>query len=317
MVSILIAVQLVLASASAADEVRTWTDNTGQEKVEASFIAADDTTAVLKDRDGKLSSVPLSHLSADDQAYIETRRQARTDAGGAETQVRSWTLNDGETVRGRVVDYYRRPIVLERSDDGFTIDGQSYASFQGEHQHLILKTLSDKTDRTFRSPFDVNRWLAEQPGGRLEVTGRGVYLQTPDDLKLAVPFALFGEADRQFLEPGYEQWLAGSSPPAAEGTGEPVAAPSEADQALSQQASLYLRARSQLEEKERKTNIVRNQLVIQSAFGISQWRVQLWPGPRTVVVPGRTSQDARRAAMARFPGARVGAIARISTPFNP
>lgn len=51
--------------------MRTWTDATGTFKVEAAFLKSDGTNVDLKTADGREISVPISRLSASDQAAVK------------------------------------------------------------------------------------------------------------------------------------------------------------------------------------------------------------------------------------------------------
>ncbi len=55
-----------------ADVVRTWTDKSGQFKVEAQLVTKDDSQVVLKRKDnGKLLTVPIANLSPADQEFLK------------------------------------------------------------------------------------------------------------------------------------------------------------------------------------------------------------------------------------------------------
>jgi len=50
---------------------RTWTDSTGQFKVEAEFVELKDNFVSLKKSDGAVIRIPLDKLSADDQKFAQ------------------------------------------------------------------------------------------------------------------------------------------------------------------------------------------------------------------------------------------------------
>jgi S1-C subfamily serine protease len=55
------------------DNLRTWTDRTGQSKTSAEFVEASGNQVSLRRADGQLIKVPLDRLSADDQKYVKSR----------------------------------------------------------------------------------------------------------------------------------------------------------------------------------------------------------------------------------------------------
>lgn len=64
------------SNAVAAAEWRTWTDQTGKFKIEATLVEVTDTHAVLKKRDGTTVKVPLDRLSGNDREFLKGRRSA-------------------------------------------------------------------------------------------------------------------------------------------------------------------------------------------------------------------------------------------------
>jgi hypothetical protein len=72
---------LFAAAAVRAEEMRTWTDNTGKYKIEAEFVEILDGKVRLKGKDGKIMSLPLAKVSSEDRAYLkEAQRQRREGA---------------------------------------------------------------------------------------------------------------------------------------------------------------------------------------------------------------------------------------------
>lgn len=55
----------------AAEEVRTWTDNTGNYTFEASYVSSNGTQVKIKNTDGKVLTLSLDKLSEEDQDYVK------------------------------------------------------------------------------------------------------------------------------------------------------------------------------------------------------------------------------------------------------
>ena len=74
-----------------------------------------------------------------------------------------------------------------------------------------------------------------------------------------------------------------------------------------------MRARLRAKQRDQRQQMAVGALV----FGVAQWQVQLVPKPGSGamptmdILPGRTSNDARAAAMAKYPNHVVGAIRRL------
>lgn len=62
---------------SGVEPLRTWTDSTGKFKIEARFVAVEETEVVLARDDGTTLRVPLEKLSALDREYAENRAAER------------------------------------------------------------------------------------------------------------------------------------------------------------------------------------------------------------------------------------------------
>jgi hypothetical protein len=69
----------LVAEASAADELRTWTDKTGKHKIEARLKAIVDGKAVLIKADGKEMKIDVAKLSAADQKFLKDNPPADDD----------------------------------------------------------------------------------------------------------------------------------------------------------------------------------------------------------------------------------------------
>jgi hypothetical protein len=64
-------VQRLLELAAGGQTMRTWTDSTGQFKIEATMLSIVGNTIKLKRKDGKELELPLDKLSAEDQAFAK------------------------------------------------------------------------------------------------------------------------------------------------------------------------------------------------------------------------------------------------------
>ncbi|MDA7528113.1 SHD1 domain-containing protein, partial [bacterium] len=60
-----------------APQMRTWSDTTGQFKIEATFIELKGDSITLKRKDGKVISLPIAKLSEPDQKHIKEMAQPK------------------------------------------------------------------------------------------------------------------------------------------------------------------------------------------------------------------------------------------------
>lgn len=58
-------------------QARQWSDDTGQFKIEADFVALSGDKVQLKKQDGKVIEIPLARLSTADKQFVETQRNSK------------------------------------------------------------------------------------------------------------------------------------------------------------------------------------------------------------------------------------------------
>ncbi len=304
-----LAALLLVASAASSAETRVWTDSSGEFTVDAELVDADEHSAVLKNEKGRLITVPISKLSDADQKHVKKALTARAKEKAPQGDSRTWKLKDGSSITGRIVDYDHDPVLVQLRDGRVRVGDLAFSLLSRQEQSVVLRSMSAQVKQEFKSEQDISAWLSSQKGQRVVLQAGGVELLEPDGNDISVPFSLFDEKEQQYLRPGWDDWFKAQQAKRGQ-------KPTDADLALQRDASFHLRARSRLEEKERQLNMAANQLVIQEAFGISNWRVELISAngnlpSREVIVPGRTSEDARFEAGRRYPGFQIGGIARI------
>jgi hypothetical protein len=69
---------VVLLALPVLAEGRTWTDSTGNYRVEAELIGFSDATVVLKKKNRQLVALPMDKLSKDDRAYLDSKEAAES-----------------------------------------------------------------------------------------------------------------------------------------------------------------------------------------------------------------------------------------------
>lgn len=295
---------LVLFSAATAISpavARTWSDSTGKYTVDADLIAFNERHVVLQKADHQLISVPLEKLSASDREFLQTEEAnaAMTAATGAD---QTWTLANGLQVVGRVVDYARRDVMLQRRRGNIYVNDRRFDNLPEIYQKMIPFIVAhfDRLNQPDRE--GLTAWLVRQRGEPRTFTVEGVVLELENGDEYGVPFFFFSDEDQQLLKPGWEEWLAAHD--------------SVADQSDS---ALRLQSLAAAHQRDTEVNqqIARTQLLLQAvqAGVTSIWEVMLYPPrgmPQSVVVYGRNSRDAANAALREFPGARIGPIRRVS-----
>jgi hypothetical protein len=282
---------------------RLWTDATGHYTVEADLVAFDDDQVILQRTDRELAEVKISMLSHEDQEYLKSK-EASEISRQLQDKMQTWTMRSGLKVRGRVVDYARRDLTLQRRRGKIYVNDRVFDNLPEVYRIMLPKIVAHFDNNQITSAKDLESWLVRQKGQPRTFTCEGVLLELENGDEYAVPFFFFSEEDLQALEPGWREWLAAHEPDEREDRGFMLQSLAAAYQ-QSRQADRQI-ARMQLAFEAIQTGVA------------SLWEVTLYPRSRNagpplwVVVPGRNSAQAQNSALARNPGYVVGPVRRVS-----
>lgn len=294
-----------LAVAAPAVHARTWTDATGKYTIEADLIAFDDDQVILQRKsDGALGSVELGKLCSDDQAYCGGKEAADAAAGVIDAP-QTWTLKSGLQVPGRLVDYVRREVTMQRRRGKVYVNDRQFDNLPDVYKKIAPKVVGYYEKNRVDDEKKLTSWLVRRKGQPVTYTVDGVILELPSGDEYAVPFFLFSEQDLEVLRPGWEEWLAAAG---------------EYDSQQDRSFELQSLAAAYKQDSEQRQQIARLQLGMQAveAGMTSFWEVTLYPGPGVpgpplwVLSPGRDSRTAGQGALARNPGYTLGPVRRVS-----
>lgn len=291
---------VAIAVAHAPASAREWADASGQFKLAAELVAATDSLVVLKREDGSLVAVPAEKLSKADREYLASK-DAQDLARKSADKVQTWTLQNGTQLVGKVVDYGRKELTIQRRRGKIYVNDRVFDNLPALYQQLVPRIVGHFEKQPITDKAGFEQWVLQQRGQAKTFTCEGVLLELESGDEYGVPFFLFSEADLKILQPGWQEWLA------------------QKDDAKKADQQLLLQSQAQEYQQDRKRmeQIALMQLELQAfdAGLFSLWEVQLLPArggrPFIAVVPGRNSEDAARAALTRNPGYTVGGIARI------
>jgi hypothetical protein len=304
-------VVLALLCASSSDAARKWSDATGKYTVEGDLIGANDTTAIIQKSDKKkqLIALRISELSKADQEYLKSNEAADAATKSA-TGEQTWTMRNGLKVSARVVGYGRRDVTLQRRRSKVYVNDRVFDNLAGVQQKVVLRIVSHFENTSVETKEDLEEWILKLKGAPKTYTVDGVLLELENGDEYGVPFFLFSDEDLKVLEPGWQQWLAAHQ--AREQAAESRAAKEREALLLQKQAEAYQRDR----ETERQLKQIELSLLAAEAGVTSIWEVELKPRgggySKMVIVPGRNSDVASRAAVDKFPNHTVVGVARIS-----
>jgi len=295
---------LVLFGLLAADGLaRQWTDSTGRYSVEADLIAFNQQTVVLKKENHDLVAVPIARLSQQDQQYLKSKdaeEVIRRSAG----QLQTWTMQNGLKVVGKVVDYGRKELVIQRRRGKVYVNDRQFTNLPQVYQRMIPKIVAHFDKSEIDDAKALELWSLKQEGQARRFPCEGVVLELENGDEYAVPFFFFSQNDLKILQPGWERWLA-----------------AEQDQPKREQQSFLLQSQAEAYQRDHLVSqqiaMMQLEMLAYSGGLVDLWEVRLFPNPGvpspplSVVVPARDSRTATQEALARYPGFTPGPASKV------
>lgn len=311
MASLIALVFVAVAPVAQDAESRTWKASKGFYSIKGELFAYNDTTVVIK-RDGseKLVAMETAELSEADQKFIADKREKdqQTSAGTSAEDWHTWTSASGWQIRGRVLAYGRKDLVVDRKLGSVTINGKNFSTLDALHQKLVLAILSKLENQTIADDSDLRTLAASFQGQPKEYTLEGVMLQLENKDEIPVPFFLFSDKDLELLRSGWEAWQAADSDSAAR---------AREDFLVQQEAMQYQRMQRQQIQHE-QMEVLKLNLLATAVGATNIWEVALFPAPgvrgrpMTVVVSAPNSQAAAQIAVQQHRGYVPGPIRRVN-----
>jgi hypothetical protein len=284
-------------------EGRTWTDSTGKYQVEADLVGFNDTMVILKKADRQLVAVPTAKLSETDNVYLKSEEAVTQGQKSAEA-MQTWTMATGLKVIGRVVNYGRKDVTIQRRRSKIYVNDRLFNNLPEIYQKMVPKIVSyfEKIDIPDKVAFE--SWVLKLRGTPRTYMCEGVVLELPGGDEYSVPFFFFSPDDLKILQPGWERWLA-----------------ADTNRYRQEQESFLLEQQAQAYQQDRMAQqqiaMMQFEMTGYAAGLFDLWEVALRPRPGimspplVVVVPGRDSRSAAMEAMRRYPGFVAGAASKV------
>ena len=127
---------------------RQWSDKSGKYSIEGDLIATNDDWVVIKQTNGRLSAVKLSDLSEADPGIrgLSRRLNHIKESDGLQT----WTLGDGYKVKGRVVAYGHKDVVVSRRRSRIYVNDRPFQNLPEVYQLIVRKMIGQQEAARFR-----------------------------------------------------------------------------------------------------------------------------------------------------------------------
>jgi hypothetical protein len=208
-------------------------------------------------------------------------------------------------VRGRVLAFGRRELVVQRKFGFVNIDGKKFSALDPLHQRLTLKVLSELEKTKFETERELEEWAKSLGAAPKSYMLEGVMMQLESGDEIGVPFFMFSKEDLAVLQPGWEVWLERK----------------ESEEAQEKE-SFLMRAQAMAYQQDRAASRQIEMMkldLLAAATGIVEiWQIALEPRPGvygrpiTIMVPAMGSGVASQIALQRYPGYMIGGIRRAS-----
>lgn len=306
-------VMLVTAWGQTGDH--EWTDATGNYKFTAELVVVNEKKAILQKHDGQLIAIDLDQLSEADRKYINSQRANKITPANTAAASKTWSLRDGFKVEGDIVDFVDREMTIRRYVGKIYVDEHKLDDLPKAYRKLIPAIASHIEQEVIEDEQQLMKWVKKQPYGKAVFQCKGVQIELDNGDRYALPLFLFEEADSAILQSGWHRWRQAQQQKQREDELLLLRAQSAARSARSRESSV--------DQSKRNTQQMlaiaelSMQLEAYDAGLFDLWEVQLLPPVGTsamwqsVIVPGRNSDQAAKAALASYPDYRVGAIVKL------
>ena len=299
-------VACLILCAGAADRLaaRQWTDVTGKYSIEADLIAFNEDSVIIQRADKELGTVPIEKLSVADREYLKSKEALQTHSDRIDT-LQTWMTSDGLAVVGKIVDYTRRDVEIQRRRGKIYVNNTQYKNLPPIYQSILLQIVSSVEGIDVPDLKALDKWVRSLRGQPRLYTLEGVTMELENGDEYSVPFFLLAEQDQAILKPGWDAWLQ-----------------DQADYEKREDHAFRLQARTSEYQRDRAVDrriaeLNLNMQAIQAGL-TSAWEVTLYPQPgnpnppQWVVTMGRNSREATIAALRQNPGYTDGPVRKIS-----
>ena len=273
-------------------------------RFKAQLFGFDDEHVILQREDGELGMLKIDEFSAADREYLNSREAEEINRKNIKSS-QVWTTNSGLKLVGRVVDFARDEIAIQRRRGRMYVNDRAFANLPAFYQKLLPQIVEHFDGIEIPDDRALRNWLLSLRGQPRTFPLEGVILETEDGDEYAIPFFVFSQQDQKLLKAGWAEWLADQK---------------DYDRRRADAFRLESLAAAHFQNQQIDRQIALMNLNLQAiqAGLTSAWEVTLYPvvgnpkPPRWVVMPGRNSAQATAAALQSNPGFVAGPVRRIS-----
>ena len=183
----LVTILLLVASSATA---RTWTDVTSRYTLDAELIAFNDSTVVLQRADHELAAVPIDKLSQADREFLKSK-EAADARDGLGKQPQTWTMSDGIKVVGKVVDFTRKDVTIQRRRGRIYVNDRVFDNLPQIYQEMLPRIVNHFEHINPVDKFGLESWAIRQRAQPRTFQLEGVVMEFENGDEYAIPFFFF------------------------------------------------------------------------------------------------------------------------------
>lgn len=294
-------------------EARVWKDQSGVYSIEADLVGFDEKTVILQRTNKELGACEISKLCEADREFLETKQALEIHDSNLQ-KVQSWKLVNGLHMIGKIADYAKRDLTIQRRRGKVYVNDKAYAALPPVYQKMLLAIVSEEEQQEIGTESELNAWVLTLRGDPKEYHLEGVVMELENGDEHSIPFFMFVDQDREILHGGFDEWLAHHGDVMEDDEVPQFTKPNEHQIMLQSLAATYHHD----QQVNQQIALMNLQLQQVQAGITSPWEVTLYPGPgnrnppRWVVVYARDSQVATNLAIQQNPGFVVGPIRRLN-----
>lgn len=283
-------------------EGRQWRDRTGRFTIDAELVGSQETTVVLKTKNGNLLAVESSQLCQADQIYVaSTEAKMLLEQRSANSPAPTFKLINGSEVQGVVVGFAVHAWDILRRNGQVHVNDVAYQKLPKLYRDVLPAVVNHFQEAKLTTFIELEKWLTERGNSPKHYHVDSVVMRTGKNEFLYVPMFLFGKHSRSIFEEDFEYWKKVQEAKIDKATKEKY----ERDETLRLQYKYQLEA-----TREAQTNYFPSvQLELLSlATGLTKlWEVSLdipngYSAPFSIIVSAPDSAVAEAIVLSHYPG---------------
>lgn len=229
----------------------------------------------------------------------------------SETNLGNWLLIDGQRVKGDFLGFDLKPLTIKRAQAEVYVGGVLFSQLDPVYRHILPMTIAHLEKAKIDDVRDIEEWLKKSGPGPWTYEIEAVMIETPSRGSVAIPTFLLDKSVVDSIAVPLRRWREAL---ASEVSEEDRNNYFDRERFMTRASMAARAADSSVEQQAR---YMRLELLAAASGATDLWNVSLIPKngygyPYQVLVPGQNSDQARAAAVQRYPTYTVAGIAKHS-----